>query len=153
MCCTWYASKFGKLSIDHRTGKGQFSFQSQRRAMSKNVQTASQLHSSIPLVLPWSRAQVSLEVEYQSILVEGARDRVSAISLLGTRAAAFAFQCVQLFPGIIWEMPFWCLWQWMTAMYFGFELLLWNLKSQPHTLYRNFLYLNVLFFPNSSTSM
>ena len=69
--------------------------------MSKNVQTASQLHSSIPLVLPWSRAQVSLEVEYQSILVEGARDRVSAISLLGTRAAAFAFQCVQLFPGII----------------------------------------------------
>ena len=42
-----------------------------------------------------------MEVEYQSILVEGARDGVSAISLLGTRAAAFAFQCVQLFPGII----------------------------------------------------
>ena len=29
-----------------RTGKGQFSFQSQRKAMSKNVQTATQLHSS-----------------------------------------------------------------------------------------------------------
>ena len=28
-CCTQYASKFGKLSSDHRTGKGQFSFQSQ----------------------------------------------------------------------------------------------------------------------------
>ena len=28
------------------TGKGQFSFQSQRKAMSKNVQTTSQLHSS-----------------------------------------------------------------------------------------------------------
>ena len=26
-----YASKFGKLSSGHRTGKGQFSFQSQRR--------------------------------------------------------------------------------------------------------------------------
>ena len=25
-CCTQYASKFGKLSIGHRTGKGQFSF-------------------------------------------------------------------------------------------------------------------------------
>ena len=25
-CCTKYASKFGKLSSDHRTGKGQFSF-------------------------------------------------------------------------------------------------------------------------------
>ena len=34
--CTQYASKFGKLSSGHRTGKGQFSFQSQRKA--KNVQ-------------------------------------------------------------------------------------------------------------------
>ena len=25
-CCTQYASKFGKLSSGHRTGKGQFSF-------------------------------------------------------------------------------------------------------------------------------
>ena len=25
-CCTQYASKFGKLSCGHRTGKGQFSF-------------------------------------------------------------------------------------------------------------------------------
>ena len=31
--CTQYASKFGKLSRGHRTGKGQFSFQSQRKAM------------------------------------------------------------------------------------------------------------------------
>ena len=45
-CCTQYASKFGKLSSGHRTGKGQFSFQSQRKAMSKNVQTTAQLHSS-----------------------------------------------------------------------------------------------------------
>ena len=45
-CCTQYASKFGKLSSGHRTGKGQFSFQSQRRAMPKNVQTTAQLCSS-----------------------------------------------------------------------------------------------------------
>ena len=44
-CCTQYARKFGKLSIGHRTGKGQFSFQSQRKAMPKNVQTIAQLHS------------------------------------------------------------------------------------------------------------
>ena len=31
-CCTQYANKFGKLSSGHRTGKGQFSFQSQRKA-------------------------------------------------------------------------------------------------------------------------
>ena len=45
-CCIQYASKFGKLSSGHRTGQGQFSFQSQRRAMPKNVQTIAQLHSS-----------------------------------------------------------------------------------------------------------
>ena len=44
------ASKFGKLSSGHRTGKGQFSFQSQRKAMPKNVQTTAQLHSSHMLV-------------------------------------------------------------------------------------------------------
>ena len=33
-------------SCAHRTGKGQFSFQSQSKAMPKNVQTAAQLHSS-----------------------------------------------------------------------------------------------------------
>ena len=35
-CCTQYASTFGKFSSGHRTGKGQFSFQFQRKAMPKN---------------------------------------------------------------------------------------------------------------------
>ena len=48
--CTQYASKFGKVSSGHRTGNGQFSFQSQRKAMPKNVQTTAQLHSSHMLV-------------------------------------------------------------------------------------------------------
>ena len=48
--CTQYTSKFGKLSSGHRTGKGQFSFQSQRKAMPKNAQTTAQLHSSHMLV-------------------------------------------------------------------------------------------------------
>ena len=45
-CFTQYVSRFGKLSSGHRTGKDQFSFQSQRRAMPKNVQTTAQLHST-----------------------------------------------------------------------------------------------------------
>ena len=46
--CAQYASKFGKLSSGHRTGKSQF--QSQRKAMPKNAQTIAQLHSSHTLV-------------------------------------------------------------------------------------------------------
>ena len=49
-CCTQYASKFGKLSSGHRTGRGQFSFQSQIKAMPKNAQTTAQLQSSHTLV-------------------------------------------------------------------------------------------------------
>ena len=45
-CCTQYTSKFGKLSLGHRTGKRQFSFQSQSKAMPKNAQTTTELHSS-----------------------------------------------------------------------------------------------------------
>ena len=44
-CCTQYASKFGKLSHGHRARKDLFSFQSQRKAMPKNVQITIQLHS------------------------------------------------------------------------------------------------------------
>ena len=44
----WHSicQQFRKLSRGHRTGKGQFSFQSQRKATPKNVQATAQLHSS-----------------------------------------------------------------------------------------------------------
>ena len=46
--CAQYASKFGKLSSGHRTGKGQFSFQSQRKTISKNVQSESEVTQLFP---------------------------------------------------------------------------------------------------------
>ena len=49
MCCSQYSSKFVRLSSGHRTGKGQFSFQTQRRQIPKNAQTTAQLHSPHPL--------------------------------------------------------------------------------------------------------
>ena len=44
-CHTQYVSKYGTASSGHRNGKGQISFQSQRKAIPKNIQTTSQLHS------------------------------------------------------------------------------------------------------------
>ena len=49
-CCSQYASKCGKFSSGHRTGKGRFSFQSPRKAMPKNALTTTQLHLSHTLV-------------------------------------------------------------------------------------------------------
>ena len=54
-CSTQYASKFGKPSSGHRIGKRQFSFQSQRNTMPKNVQTTAQFHSSHTLVKSCSK--------------------------------------------------------------------------------------------------
>ena len=54
-CSIQYASKFGKLSREHRTGKGQFSAQSQREAMPKNAWTTVQLHSSHTLAKSCSK--------------------------------------------------------------------------------------------------
>ena len=42
--------QFGKLRSGHRTGKGQFSFQPQRKAMPNNAQTTTQVNSSYTLV-------------------------------------------------------------------------------------------------------
>ena len=54
-CCTQHTSKFGKLSSGHRTGKGQFSFQSQRKAMPKNAQVQfSSVQSLSRLTLLWA---------------------------------------------------------------------------------------------------
>ena len=47
---TQYVSKFGKLSSGHRTGKGQFSFQSQRKAVPKNVAKECSNYHTIALI-------------------------------------------------------------------------------------------------------
>ena len=49
-CCTQCASTFEKLSSGHRTGKGQFSFQSQKKTTPKNAKTTAQLYSFHTLV-------------------------------------------------------------------------------------------------------
>ena len=66
-CYTQYASKFGKLNSGHRTGKVQFSFQSQRKAIPKNIQTTAQLHSFHMLARLCSK---SFKVGFRSIWTE-----------------------------------------------------------------------------------
>ena len=87
-CCTQYASKFGKLCSGHRTGKGQFSFQSQRKAKPKNVQTTAQLlisHASkVMLKILQARLQqyvnrVLVDVQAGFIKGRGTRDQIANI--------------------------------------------------------------------------
>ena len=59
-CCTQYASKFGKLNSDHRTGKGQFSFQSQRKAMPRKAMPECSNYHTIALISHASKVMLKI---------------------------------------------------------------------------------------------
>ena len=93
------ASKFGKLSSGHRAGKGQFSFQSQRTAMPKNVQTTVQLHSfhmqtNLMSDILQARLQQYLDREIPDVQAgfrkdRGTRDEIANICWISKKAREF----------------------------------------------------------------
>ena len=97
-CCTQYASKFAKLRIAHRTGKGQFSFQSQRKAMPKNARTTAQLlisHASkVMLKILQARLQQYMNSELPDVQASftkgrGTRDQIANICWIIKKAREF----------------------------------------------------------------
>ena len=89
-CCTHYASEFGKVNSGHRTRKGQFSFQSQRKAIPMNVQIT--IHttalisqaSKIMLKILQARLQQSMNQELLNVQAgfrkgRGMRDQIANI--------------------------------------------------------------------------
>ena len=110
-----YASKFGKLCSGHRTGKGQFSFQSQRKAMPKNALTTAQItlisHASkIMLKILQVRLQQYMNCELPDVQAgfrkgRGIREQIANICWIIKKARKFqknicfidysqAFDCV-----------------------------------------------------------
>ena len=96
-CCSQYARKFGKLRSGHRTAKGQFSFQVQRKAMPKNVQTTAQLHSSHTLVMfKILQARLQQYVNHEFLDVQagfrkgrGTRDQIANVRWIMEKAREF----------------------------------------------------------------
>ena len=95
-CSTQYASKFGKLNSGHRTGKGQFSFQFQRRAMPKNVQTTVLIShaSKVMLKILQARLQQYMNQELPDVQAgfrkdRGTRDQTANICWIIEKAREF----------------------------------------------------------------
>ena len=59
-CCTQYASKFGKLSSGHRTGKDELSFQSQRNAQSQSNAKECMNYHKIALISHSSKVMLKI---------------------------------------------------------------------------------------------
>ena len=125
-CCTQYASKFGKLNSSHRTGTGQFSFQSQRKAMPKNVQTTVQLCSFHMLVRLCSK---SFKLGFSSIWTENfqmyklglekseTRDQITNICCIIEKAREFqkniySASLTMLKPLTVWITTNWTILRW-----------------------------------------
>ena len=89
MCCTQYARKFGKLNSDHRTGKGQFSFQSPKgnAKNSSNYYTIALISHASKLMLKILQATLQQYVNCELLGVQvgfrkgrGTRDQIVNIS-------------------------------------------------------------------------
>ena len=97
--CTQYAIKFRKLISGHRTGKGQFSFQCRRKAIPKNVQTTTQLHSSHRLAKQcskFSNLSFNSTLNWELPVVQagfrkgrGTRDQIANIHWITEKAREF----------------------------------------------------------------
>ena len=67
-CCTQYASKFGKLSSGHRTGKDKFSFQSPTKGNTKeysNCHTITLISHTIKVILKILQARLQQYVNHE----------------------------------------------------------------------------------------
>ena len=121
-CKLWNSSKFGKLSSGHRTGKGQFSFQSQRKAMPKNAQTTAQFSHASTVMLKILQARLQQYANHELPDVQarfrkgrGTRDQIANIRWIIKKAREFqknmyfcfidyakAFDCVD--HNKLWEI-------------------------------------------------
>ena len=97
-CCTQDANKFGKLSSGHRTGKGQFSFQSQRKKIPKNSNyctIALISHTSkVMIKILQARLQQSMNRELPDVQASfrkgrGTRDQIANICWIIEKAREF----------------------------------------------------------------
>ena len=98
-CCTQYTSKFGKLSSGHRTGKGQFSFQSQRKGNAKecsNYHTIALISHANKVMLKIFQARLQQYVKWELPDVQagfrkgrGTRDQIANIRWIIRKAREF----------------------------------------------------------------
>ena len=145
-CCTQYVSKFGKLSSGHKTGKGQFSFQSQRKAMPKNSQTTAQLHSSHTLVMfkiLQARLQQYVNLELPNVQAgfrkgRGTRDQIANIHWIIEKAREFQkniyFCFIDWDKAFVWITincgKFWKRWEYQTTWPASWEISIQVRKQQ-----------------------
>ena len=148
-CGSQYASKFGKFRSGHRTGNGQFSFQSQWKAMPKKVPITTQLHSFHMLSRLFSK---SFKLDFSSIWTEnfqdvqagfrkgrGTRDQIANICWITEKARKLkknvfaSASLTTLKPLTMWSTANWGIflkrWDYQTTLPASWEMCMWVKKQ------------------------
>ena len=148
-CCTQYASKYGKLSSGHRTGKGQFSFQSQRKG---NAKECSNFHtivlvshtSKVTLKILQARLQQYVNCELPDVWAgfrkdRGTREQIANICWIMEKARAFQKKFISALltmrkPLTVWITincgKFWERWVYQTTWPASWEICMQVRKQQ-----------------------
>ena len=116
-CCTQYASKFGKLSSGHRTGKHQFSFQSQKKGNAKECSNYCTIafisHASkVMLKILQARLQQYVNSELPDVQAgfrkgRGTRDQIASIRWIIKKAKEFQKNISFCFINYDWSLTVW----------------------------------------------
>ena len=133
-CCTQYASKFGKLSSGHRTGKGQFSFQPPKKGNAKecsNYLTIALISHASKVVLKILQARLQQYVNCELSDVQagfrkgrGTRNQIAYICWIIKKMREFQKKSTS----VLWTVPkpltvwltincgkFWKRWEYQTT--------------------------------------
>ena len=140
-CCTQYASKFWKLSSGHRTGKDQFSFQSQKKGNAKkcsNYHTIALISHASKVMLKILQARLQQYVNHELPDVQagfrkgrGTRDQIANIHSIMEKAREFQKNIYFCFidlpkPLTVWITincgKFWKRWEYQTTWYAFWEI-------------------------------
>ena len=131
--CTQYGSIFGKPSSGHRTEKGQFSFQSQRKAMPKNANyhTMALISHASKVMLKILQARLQQNVNHELPDNEagfrkgrGTRDQTANICWITEKEESSTEICISALltmpkPLTVWKKincgKFWKRWEYQTT--------------------------------------
>ena len=144
-CCTQYASKFGKLSSGHRTGKSQSLFQSQRQAVPKNAQTIALISHASKVMLKILQARLQQYMNCELLVVQagfrkgrGTRDQIANICWIMEKARDFQkniyFCLIDYAKAFVWITVncgrFWKRWEYQTTWSASWEICMQVRKQQ-----------------------
>ena len=144
--CPQYASKFRKLSSGHRTGKGQFSFQSQRKAKEcSNYRTVALIShaSKVMLKILQARLQQYMNRELPDVQDgfrkdRGKRDQIADICWIVKKAREFQkniyFCFIDYAKAFVWITTncgkFWKRWEYQITWPASWEICMQVRKQQ-----------------------